>query len=63
MKSMTQKKLMVKCFFRAGECSGCPYTVWCNMYKEKYGCEPYEDEDIHPERFTSEELVVYEKEA
>ena len=57
---MTQKSLMIKCYFRIGKCDGCPYVVWCEAYKKKYNCEPYEDEDLHPERFSSEELIIDE---
>jgi hypothetical protein len=51
---------MIKCYFRIGKCDGCPYVVWCEAYKKKYNCEPYEDEDLHPERFSSEELIIDE---
>jgi len=54
---MTQRTLLNKCFLRSGKCKDCPYAEVCNKYKMKYRCDPYEDDEVHPERYNDEELL------
>lgn len=53
---MTQDFLITRCFFRIKDCENCPDTEWCKKYMEKFGNDPYEDEEIHPERYVNIEL-------
>ena len=55
---ITQKFLIDYCYAKGAVCERCRWTKYCDAYKEKYGKEPYEDEEDHPERYTREEIVV-----
>ena len=53
---MTQRSLIIRCFFRISDCDNCPDTEWCKKYKDKFGDSPYEDDEVHPERYVDDEL-------
>ena len=54
---MTCKYLITYCITNDGKCVRCRFTKYCEAYKAMFnGDIPLDDDDHHPERFTSQKI-------
>lgn len=53
---MTCKYLITYCTTNDGKCTRCRFTKYCEAYKAMFGDIPLDEDDHHPERFTSQKI-------
>lgn len=60
--TVTNKELIDFCTEAGGLCgkNKCSYFKECNVYEIDYGCIPYAEDTLHPERYTDEVIVIEE---